>query len=124
MVRQFGLRAIVNLVTAAGISVALFVLGVDFPLLWGVLIFFLSYIPYIGLVLGAAPAVLLALAEFGFGRALMVVAVVIVVNILSENVLSPTLMGRGLDPSPTVVFLSFIFWAWLLGGPERSWRFR
>ncbi|MGB3681703.1 MAG: AI-2E family transporter [Rubrobacteraceae bacterium] len=117
VVRQFGLRAIVNLVTAAGISVALFVLGVDFSLLWGILIFFLSYIPYIGLVLGAAPAVLLALAEFGLGRAFVVVAVVIVVNILAENVLSPTLMGRGLDLSPTVVFLSFIFWAWLLGGP-------
>ena len=117
VVRQFGLRAIVNLVTAAGIAVALFVLGVDFPLLWGTLIFFLSYIPYVGLVLGAAPAVLLALAEFGLGRALVVVAVVMVVNILAENVLSPTLMGRGLDISPTVVFLSFIFWTWLLGGP-------
>ncbi|CAA9498158.1 MAG: Uncharacterized UPF0118 membrane protein, partial [uncultured Rubrobacteraceae bacterium] len=117
VVLQFGLRGIVNLVTAIGIAVALFFLGVDFPLLWGVLIFFLSYIPYIGLVLGAAPAVLLALAEFGLGRALVVVAVVVVVNILAENVLSPTLMGRGLNLSPTVVFLSFIFWAWLLGGP-------
>lgn len=117
VVLQFGLRGIVNLVTAFGIATALLFLGVDFPLLWGVLIFFLSYIPYIGLVLGAAPAVLLALAEFGFGRALVVVAVVVVVNILAENVLSPTLMGRGLNLSPTVVFLSFIFWAWLLGGP-------
>jgi hypothetical protein len=42
---------------------------------------------------------------------------VVVVNMLAENVLSPTLMGRGLNPSPTIVFLSFIFWAWLLGGP-------
>lgn len=117
MVLQFGLRAIVNLVTAAGITVMLLVLGVDFPLLWGVMIFFLSYIPYIGLVLGAAPAVLLSLAEFGLGRALLVVAVVVIVNILAENVLSPTLMGRGLNLSPAVVFVSFIFWAWLLGAP-------
>jgi AI-2 transport protein TqsA len=117
VVRQFGLRAIVNLVTAVGIAVALFALGVDFPLLWGILIFFLSYVPQIGLVLGAAPAVLLALAEFGLGRALVVVAVVILVNILAENVLSPTLMGRGLDLSPTVIFLSFILWTWLLGSP-------
>jgi AI-2 transport protein TqsA len=47
VVRQFGLRAIVNLVTGAGITVLLFLLGVDFPLLWGVLAFFLSYVPYI-----------------------------------------------------------------------------
>ena len=117
VVRQFGLRAIVNLVTAAGITVLLLLLGVDFPLLWGVLTFFLSYVPYVGLVLATATAVLLALAEFGFGRALLVVAGVVVVNMLAENVLSPTLMGRGLNLSPTIVFLSFIFWAWLLGGP-------
>jgi predicted PurR-regulated permease PerM len=117
VVRQFGLRAIVNLVTAAGITLMLLFLGVDFPLLWGVLTFFLSFVPYIGLVIAVAPAVLLALAEFGVGRALLVIVGVVVVNILAENVLSPTLMGRGLNLSPTVVFLSFVFWAWLLGGP-------
>jgi AI-2 transport protein TqsA len=116
VVRQFGLRAIVNLVTAAGITLLLLVLGVDFPLLWGVLSFFLSFVPYVGLVLAASPAVLLALAEFEFGRSLLVVAGAVFVNLLAENVLSPALMGRGLSLSPTVVFLSFVFWAWLLGG--------
>jgi AI-2 transport protein TqsA len=117
VVRQFGLRAIVNLVTAAGVTLLLLLLGVDFPLLWGVLTFFLSYVPYVGLVVAVAPAVLLALAEFGIGRAILVVAGVVVINTLAENVLSPTLMGRGLNLSPTIVFVSFIFWAWLLGGP-------
>ncbi|MBA2715083.1 MAG: AI-2E family transporter [Rubrobacteraceae bacterium] len=113
VVRQFGLRAILNLVTAVGVTVLLFVLGVDFALMWGILTFFLSFVPYIGLVL----AVLLALAEFGVGRALIVIAGVTIVNILAENVLSPMMMSRGLSISPTVVFLSFVFWAWLLGGP-------
>jgi AI-2 transport protein TqsA len=117
VVLQFGLRAIVNLVTGAGVSVMLFLLGVDFPLLWGILTFFLSFIPYIGLVLAVAPAVVLALAEHGLDRALLVIAGVVVINILAENVLSPMLMGRGLNISPTIVFLSFIIWAWLLGGP-------
>ena len=117
VVLQFGLRAIVNLVTALGITLVLLLLGVDFPLLWGVLTFFLSFVPYVGLVIAVAPAVLLALAEFGLGRAIVVIVAVVVINVLAENVLSPVLMGRGLDLSPTVVFLSFIFWAWLLGGP-------
>jgi AI-2 transport protein TqsA len=117
VVRQFGLRAIVNLVTGAGVTVVLFLLGVDFPLLWGILTFFLSFVPYIGLVLAVAPAVVLALAEHGLDRALLVIAGVVVINILAENVLSPMMMGRGLNISPTIVFLSFIFWAWLLGGP-------
>jgi AI-2 transport protein TqsA len=117
VVRQFGLRAIVNLVTGAGVTVLLFVLGVDFPLLWGILTFFLSFVPYIGLVLAVTPAVVLALAEHGLDRALLVIAGVVVINILAENVLSPMMMGRGLNISPTIVFLSFIIWAWLLGGP-------
>ena len=117
VVRQFGLRAIVNLVTGAGVTILLLVLGVDFPLLWGILTFFLSFVPYIGLVLAVTPAVVLALAEFGVDRALLVAAGVTVINVLAENVLSPMMMGRGLNISPTIVFLSFIVWAWLLGGP-------
>jgi AI-2 transport protein TqsA len=117
VVRQLGLRAIVNLVTGAGVTILLFVLGVDFPLMWGILTFFLSFIPWIGLPLAVAPAVVLALAEHGIDRALLVIAGIIVINILAENALSPMLMGRGLSLSPTVLFLGFIFWAWLLGGP-------
>jgi AI-2 transport protein TqsA len=117
VVLQFGLRAIVNLVTGAGVTVLLLVLGVDFAILWGILTFFLSFVPYIGLVLAVTPAVVLALAEFGVTRAVLVIVGVVVINILAENVLSPMMMGRGLNISPTIVFLSFVFWAWLLGGP-------
>src|SRR3712207_3571205 len=117
VVRQFGLRAIVNLVTGAGVTVLLFFSGVDFPLLWGILTFFLSFVPYVGIVLAVAPAVVLALAEFGVTRAVLVIAGVTVINLLAENVLSPMMMGRGLNISPTIVFLSFVFWAWVLGGP-------
>jgi AI-2 transport protein TqsA len=117
VVRQLGLRAIVNLVTGSGVTVLFLLLGVDFALLWGILTFFLSFVPYIGLVLAVAPGVLLALAEFGLDRALLVIAGVTAINVLAENLLSPMLMSRGLSLSPTIVFLSFIFWAWLLGGP-------
>ena len=65
VVRQLGLRAIVNLVTGAGVTILLLVLRVDFPLMWGILAFFLSFIPWIGLPLAVAPAVVLALAEHG-----------------------------------------------------------
>jgi AI-2 transport protein TqsA len=117
VVRQLGLRAIVNLVTGAGVTILLYLLGVDFPLMWGILAFFLSFIPWIGLPLAVAPAVVLALAEYGVDRALLVIAGVIVINVVAENLLSPMLMGRGLSISPTILFLGFIFWAWLLGGP-------
>jgi predicted PurR-regulated permease PerM len=117
VVRQLGLRAIVNLFTAAGVIILLWVLGVDFPLMWGILTFFLSFIPWIGLPIAVAPAVVLALAEYGIDRALLVILGVVVINVVAENLLSPMLMGRGLSLSPTVLFVGFIFWAWLLGGP-------
>ena len=96
----------------------MFLLGVDFQLLWGILTFFLSFVTYIGLVLAVTPAVVLALAEFGVTRAVLVIVGEIVINVLAEDVLSPVMMGRGLNISPTIVFLSFISWAWLLGGPS------
>ena len=117
VVRQLGLRAIVNLITGAGVTVLLLALGVDFPVMWGILTFFLSFIPWIGLPLAVAPAVVLALAEHGPERALLAIAGVIVINILAENLVSPMLMGRGLSLSPTFLFIGFIFWAFVLGGP-------
>jgi len=117
VVRQLGLRAIVNLITGAGVTVLLFALGVDFPVMWGILTFFLSFIPWIGLPIAVAPAVVLALAEHGLERALLVIAGVLVINVLAENLVSPMLMGRGLSLSPTFLFIGFIFWAFILGGP-------
>jgi AI-2 transport protein TqsA len=117
VIRQLGLRAITNFVIGAGITVLFLLLGVDFPLLWGVLAFFLSFVPYIGLPIAAAPGVLLALAEFGVGRAALAILGVIVINQLAEYGLDPILLSRGLQLSPAVVFLSFTLWAWLLGAP-------
>lgn len=117
VIRQLGLRAIVNLFTGAGVVILLVALKVDFPFMWGILAFFLSFIPWIGLPLAVAPAVVLALAEHGVTSALLVIAGVTVINVLAENAVSPMLMGKGLSISPTVLFLGFLFWAWLLGGP-------
>lgn len=117
VVSQFSLRSIVNLATGAGVTLLLFFMGVDFPLLWGTLTFFLSYVPYIGLFLATAPSVFLAFAQYGLVRALGVIIGVVIINLLAENLLSPALMSRGLRLSPTAVFISFAFWTWLLGAP-------
>lgn len=115
--RQFGLRAVVNACTGAAIAVWLFLLGVDYPLLWGLLTFFLAYIPYIGIVVATVPSVVLAFAEYGATRAILVIVGVAVVNLSAENLLSPLLLSRGLRISPTAVFIAFALWIWLLGAP-------
>jgi predicted PurR-regulated permease PerM len=115
VVRYFGVRTRLNLITGGAVAALLLVLGVDYWLLWGVVTFFLSYIPYIGLALAMVPPALLAWAEHGLPTALLIVVGMVAGNLLVENVLEPTMTGRALDLSPTVVFVAFFFWTWLLG---------
>lgn len=114
-IQYFGIRTRLNLVTGVGVTIICLLLGVDEPLLWGLVAFVLSYIPYIGLATAMIPPALLALAEQGWGAAVAVVLGITVINLTIENVLEPGYTGRRLQLSPTVVFLSFFFWAWLLG---------
>jgi predicted PurR-regulated permease PerM len=114
--QYFALRAAVNAITGAGVALVLWLLGVDFPLLWGVLTFFLSFIPYIGMFLASVPSVLLAWAEYDLAHAVVVGLALTIVNATAENLVQPALMHKGLNLSPTFVFVSVIFWGWLLPG--------
>lgn len=114
-VAYFSVRAKINLMTGAAFAIALFVVGVDYALLWGVVTFFLSFVPYIGIVLAAAAPALLGLAETGWWAFWYVVIAVTVINLAVEYVVAPTMTGRRLSLSPTVVFVSFFFWTYLLG---------
>jgi AI-2 transport protein TqsA len=117
MISYFGLRVIVNLVVAVSTGIMFWLVGIPHAGLWAVLTFFLSFIPYIGAFVAGIPPVLLAFGQGGLPFALVVVVLMIVINTVSENILAPMIMGRGLSVSPTVVFLSFIFWMFILGGP-------
>ena len=114
-VTYFGIRTRLNLLTGTAFGLALYLLGVDYALLWGLLAFLLSYIPYIGLTLAMIPPTLLAFAEFGLGRAVIVVVLALVINLSIENFLEPAYTGKKLSLSPSVVLISFFVWAWLLG---------
>ncbi len=115
MVRYVTMRAIVNLITGGAVAMLLLILGIDFALLWGVLTFFLSFVPYIGIFLATTPSVLLALAQYGLGMAIFVIVAVTIINVMAENLVAPRIIGQGLSISPLVVFLSFFFWSWVLG---------
>jgi predicted PurR-regulated permease PerM len=113
--RIFGIRAYINVLTAAGVAAALWLLGIDFALLWGALLFFMSFVPYIGIFVASAPPVLLALAEYGVERALLVIVGITVINLTLENVVMPRIVGSSLSLTPTFVLVSFFLWIWLLG---------
>jgi predicted PurR-regulated permease PerM len=102
---------------ATGIAAALLLtaLGVDYAALWGLLAFLLNYIPNIGSLLAAVPPMLLALVQQGWQLALYTAIGYIVINVSLGSFLEPRVMGRGLGLSALVVFLSLIFWGWVLG---------
>ena len=116
IISYFGLRVLVNLVVAVSTGIMLWLFRIEHAGLWAVMTFFLSFVPYIGAVIALTPPVLLAYAQGGSGLALIIILLALVINSLSENIVAPMVMGKGLSISPTVVFLSYIFWMFILGG--------
>lgn len=109
------IRTETSLVTAVGITIFLLIGKIDFAILWGVVIFLLSYIPYIGLVLASIPPAILALFQYGPAGALAVIAIIMIINLFSENLVFPSLAGKGLSLSPAILFLTLLYWNYVLG---------
>jgi predicted PurR-regulated permease PerM len=117
IITYFGSRAVINLINAVATGLMLWIFGIEYAGLWAVLIFFLSFIPYIGAVISMIPPLILAYAQSGLGLTIVIGLLAIVINGISENILQPIVMGKSLSVSPTVVFLSAMFWVFILGGP-------
>lgn len=111
------INSIFGLAAGAINTVLLLSLGVDFAILWGVVSFLLSFLPNIGFLIALAPPAALALIQFGFARAAMVVVGFVTINFVIDTVLKPRFVGESLGLSPAVVVLSLIFWSWMLGLP-------
>jgi len=114
-VEYFVIRAKVNFFYGIGVSAILVVFDINFALLWGLLTFFLGFIPYIGIVIAAIPAVLVAWAKYGIQGAIFMALFFIIINTIAESVIFPKLTGKGLQMSVYVVFVSLFVWGWILG---------
>ncbi len=109
------IKTLVSIATGALVSLMLWALGLDFPLLWGVLAFLLNYIPNIGSIIAAVPAMSLAVLQLGPAHAGFIGLGYVVINTVMGNAVEPRYLGKGLGLSTLMVFLSLIFWGWLLG---------
>lgn len=109
------IKTVVSLATGLIIGVWLWVMDIDHFMLWAVLAFMLNYIPNIGSIISAVPAVLIAFVQYGAASAGLAALGFLLVNTIMGNMVEPRLMGRGMGLSTLVVFLSLIFWGWLLG---------
>lgn len=111
----FGIKTMTSLVTGIAITIWLLIIGVDYPVLWGLVAFLLNFVPSIGSIIAAIPAVLLALLINGASIAVLTIAGYLAVNITIGNVVEPRVMGQGLGLRMLVVFVSLVFWGWVLG---------
>jgi len=109
------LKALISLFTGLIIWIALTIVGTDYAFLWAVLAFILNFIPNIGSIIAAVPAVLLTLVQLGGVSALTVAGIYVAINVIIGSVIEPKVMGKGLGLSTLVVFLSLLFWGWLFG---------
>lgn len=113
--RYLLIKTLVSIATGVLAGTWVWALGLDFPVLWGLLAFLLNYIPSIGSIVAAVPPVLLAMVQLGPGYAVAVALGYAVVNVTLGNFLEPRFLGRSLGLSPLVIFLSLLFWGWVWG---------
>ena len=113
--RYLVIKTLISAAVGLVIWLWLVILGVNYPVLWGTLSFLLNYVPNIGAIIAALPVVLLALVQLGVGPALLTVLGFVVVHIVLGSIIEPKLTGKGLSLSTLVVFLSMVFWGWVLG---------
>lgn len=113
--RYIALKTAISLVTGVIVWVWVAIMGLDFAMLWGLLAFMLNYVPNIGSIIAALPAVLLAVVQLGAGKAALIAVGYMMINVFMGNLLEPRIMGRSMGLSTLVVFLSLIFWGWVLG---------
>ena len=107
------IKSIFSMVTGIIIYLAMLAIGLDYALVWGVLAFMLNFVPNIGSIIAAIPAVLLALIQLGSFGALGIGGLFMLVNIILGSILEPKYMGQGLGLSTLVVFLSLLFLGWV-----------
>ena len=113
--RYLGIKTLVSIVTGLVVGIMTWAIGLDFPLLWAMLAFLLNYVPTIGSIIAAVPAVLMALVQLGYGEAVTTAIGFLAVNTVFGNMIEPRLMGYGVGLSPLVVFIGLVFWGWVFG---------
>ena len=109
------IKTLASLATAFFIWVWLWYLGLDFAILWALLAFLFNFVPFVGSILMAVPAILLALVQTDLQTTLLVALGYLVVHTIIGSILEPKIMGKGLGISTLAVFLSLLFWGFVFG---------
>src|SRR5205809_1386191 len=113
--KQYRIQAMSNLLSAAALTVEFLLFRIDGAFLWGFLAFILGFIPNVGLIIACLPAVAIAFILYGWGTALVILVIGIILNAAMDNAVTPRIYGKGLNLPVLLVFTSFLFWSWVFG---------
>ncbi|MGJ8657194.1 MAG: AI-2E family transporter [Akkermansiaceae bacterium] len=114
--KYLGIKTLISMATGLLAGILCWQMGLEFPLLWGILAFALNFIPAVGSVIAGIPPVLLSLLNNGsLPDAAIIGGGYLIINGFLGNFLEPTLLGRRFGISTVVVILSVLFWGWLWG---------
>lgn len=108
-------RLKVNLIAGLLFSIALLLLGIPYPFIWGLLAVFLSFIPYVGIVIASIAPVMLSLSIGGSAMLLATVLAIAGIDIFVENLVAPYIMGKTNKISTASIVIGLIFWMWIFG---------
>ncbi|MGB5794107.1 AI-2E family transporter [Poseidonibacter sp.] len=113
--KYFLVKSTTSFLTGFIIAVTLYFFGIDYPILWGVLAMLFNFVPVVGSIIAAIPAVLISLLNADINTTIWLIIFYVTINISISNIIEPKLMGKELGLSPLVIFFSLIFWGWILG---------
>lgn len=109
-------KIVINLATGIITALALFLLDVDFPIIWGLLTFFLNFIPTIGSAISLfLPSLMGIIQHDSIGYGLVIAGIIAAIQTLGFNIAEPILLGRRLDLNPIVILLSVLVWGYIWG---------
>jgi predicted PurR-regulated permease PerM len=110
--------ASVNVTEGIVVSIAMYLLGMPNPLLWGAMVALLEFIPYLGAATAVAVLTLAAITIFdNVGHALLVPGAFLLINVVQANLVSPLLLGHRLALNPVAILVGLAFWFWVWGIP-------
>ena len=109
------IKTVTSFLTGLIIWIGLLIVGVDYAIIWALIAFLLNFIPNIGSIMAAVPAVMFALIQLGAGGAFWTIVIFVSVNMIVGNLVEPKIMGKGLGLSTFIVFVALIFWGFVLG---------
>ncbi len=113
--KYIAVKTLISAATGVCIGLLTFMIDVDFPVLWGIIGFLLNYVPTIGSIIASVPACLIALVQLGIWPTLITALGYFAINTVFGNLIEPKAMGKAMGLSTLVVFLSLVFWGWVLG---------